>query len=140
VTRRRPGALTHRLLAKVLDDGTMRDVVTPTVADLQFELERAGGSVYARWRVAWRGYAALGRALLVYTIHSGRALRTATTIAALGLAGGALFVQTRRVADDPKIFESALIVPMCLAPLALILGDAPRAMRASSRGRRSWGS
>jgi hypothetical protein len=124
-----PGDWLYRFLLRWLSERTVRDVVEPTVADLQHEFHGAGQSRRQQWIAVWRGYGALGRALFFQSFETAAPVRTALTIGFFGLAGGALFAWARVTVKDPRIFNSAFLLPMCAAPLALRLGGGASSYR-----------
>ena len=124
-----PGARLHQWLTRCLSDRTVRDIVEPTIADLQHEIQQAGHDRHQKWLAIWRGYGALARALLVHSLETGVPIRTVLTIVVIGLAGGALFAWARVTVKDPRIFNSAFLLPMCAAPLALRVGGGATSYR-----------
>ena len=108
-----------RALCRWLDETTIREIVEPTLADLQHELHEAGSGRRATLTVAIRGYAALGRALLVYGVGAPGSSHTLLSIGAIGIGGGALYAWARDTVGDPRVFFSAFLLPMCAAPVVL---------------------
>ncbi len=111
-----PGARLHRLLLHWAPAAVVRDVVEPTIADLQFEADRAPTSV-ERKQVILRGYVAVLRAL-VFSIEPGGAIRTALALSAL-CAVGTVLVTAARAHVDGRLLNSALLAPVMLTPLVL---------------------
>jgi hypothetical protein len=62
---RQPGEFLLKLSRLIFDEQTLALVVQPTIADLQREIERAGGKPAERLRARWRGYFAFWRVVLV---------------------------------------------------------------------------
>lgn len=122
-----PGAHLHRVLAKWLSDRAVREIVEPTLADLQHEAEGAGWP--RRWTATCRGYSDLLRALVLHGIEAGTPVRSATIILAIGFAGGAFYGWARGAVHDPRIIQSAFLLPMCLAPIALRFGGSGSSYR-----------
>ena len=117
-----PGDRLHRVLARWLSQRAVHDVVEPTLADLQHEVQEAGPNRRRQLIARCRGYGALSRALLLHGIESQTAVRDAVMILVLGLAGGGLYAWARGAVQDPRIINSAFLLPMCAAPIALRLG------------------
>jgi len=112
-----PGARLHRLLLHWAPAAVVRDVVEPTIADLQFEADRAPTSL-ERKRVILRGYVAVLRAL-VFSIEPGGAIRTALALSALCAVGTVLVTAARAAHVDGRLLNSALLAPVMLTPLVL---------------------
>jgi hypothetical protein len=121
VTRPLPGMRLHRLLLRWVPATVVRDVLEPTIADLQYEAEHAS-TVYERRQVIVRGHVAIVRAL-VLSIEPGGAIRAALALSAL-CAVGTLLVTTALAAHvDRRVLNSAILGPVMLAPVFLrILG------------------
>jgi hypothetical protein len=124
----------YRILAKWLSDRAIHDVVAPTIADLQYEVLEAGPHRLRRWTARCRGYGALLRALLLHRVSNGIPIQSAASILVIGIAGGALYGWTRGTVKDPRIIQSALLLPMCAAPIALRLGGSGMSYRRTFAG------
>lgn len=129
-----PGDRLYRVLVKWSSDRAIREVIEPTIADLQHEVREAGHRALPRWTARCRGYGALIRALLIHGVDSGTPIRSAVSILVIGIAGGALYAWTRGTVKDPRIIQSALLYPMCAAPIALRLGGSGMSYRRTFAG------
>jgi len=113
-----PGDRLRRVLAGWIDEATMRDVVDPTIADLQHELGSATAGARAAALRA-RACVDLFRALLLHGAGHAAPIRSAAAVVAIGVAGGLLYAKARLTVPDPRVFHSALLLPMAIAALAL---------------------
>ena len=89
---RHAGSLLLRFSKTVFDDDTLRCVVTPTLADLQHEVESAGPSWPRRSLAYLRGCAGLSRVLVTQLVIGRLLMRRWVTVLALGIVGAALLV------------------------------------------------
>jgi len=118
MARKLPGSSLHRFLARWVHSDTLHDVVEPAIADLQHEAQDSAG----RWRrslILVRGYAALLRALFLAGVRPTGVIARAGALIALSIAGAALMTWARSATDDAKIFNSAFVLPMLVAPVVL---------------------
>jgi hypothetical protein len=121
MTPQLPGTRLHRLLLHWLPAAVVRDVVDPTIADLQYEAEHAPTMVERR-QVIFRGHAAVLRAL-VLSSEPGGAIRAALALSALCAVGTMLVTTARATHADGRLLNSALFAPVMLTPVVLrILG------------------
>jgi hypothetical protein len=113
-----PGTRLHRLLARWADPLVLRDVITPTIADLQYET-RAVTRGPRRWLVVARGYGSLLHALTISGLDSGGVLRAAFALAPLILVGTLLVQRAAELRVDGRVLNSALLTPLFAAPFVL---------------------
>lgn len=113
---RPPATRLHRLLALIVDPDTLHHVVEPAIADLQHE---AAGSATATARSATilAGYVAIARALVVSTAADPRSWLVAAAILSFGVVSATVWNAVRLTTGDPRIGESALLLPTFAVPV-----------------------
>jgi hypothetical protein len=123
-----PGARLHRLLMRWAPATVLRDVVEPSIADLQYEAERAP-TISERRQIILQGHFAVFRALLL-SIEPGTVVRATLALSALcargvtavslgsGIATLALLVARRPHGQQLSI----AMVPFYLALFAALFG------------------
>jgi hypothetical protein len=124
-----PGERLHRWLSSHVDSVTMRELIDPTVADLQHEVALAGASLSRRLLAIGRGYASLGRLLLGYGLRWNGVLRRWAVVLGLSVFGGFLMNASRQQHLDGRIVSSAFLLPMFLTPVVLRLSGAADSSR-----------
>jgi hypothetical protein len=122
-----PGDRLHRLLGQWLDERTVRDIVEPSLADLQHELQEADGG--RQWIVRWQGYSALCRALVVQGFETSAPVGSVLTLLVAGIGGGWLYAWARGHVQDPRVFNSAFLLPTAAASVTLRLIGGARSYR-----------
>lgn len=116
-----PGTWLCRLLARCVDPETFARVVEPTIADLQYEAASARSGA-KRAAVIVGGYAAIARALIVSIAVAPRSTVMVGATVSLGIGSAFLWNWIRVVSTDPRIAESALLLPAFIVPaLACLL-------------------
>lgn len=113
---RPPATRLHCLLSLVVDAETLRHVVEPSIADLQYEAASARTRP-ARAVAVLRGYAGVVRALMVAGTTTPRTLIAGVAIVGLGVMGAALWNWARLASTDPRVGESGLLLPTFAVPV-----------------------
>ena len=112
-----PGMRLYRLLLRWAPATVVRDVLEPTIADLQYEVEHTA-DVHERRQAIVRGYAALLHALLV-SIEPGSAIRAMLALCALCAVGTLLIATALAAHVDGRVLNSAILAPGMLTPAIL---------------------
>jgi hypothetical protein len=116
-----PGTRLCRLLERCVTRETFSRVVEPTIADLQYEAAAARNGA-ARAAAIVGGYAATARALTVSMVAAPRSMVMVGATVSLGIGSAFLWNWIRVVSTDPRIAESALLLPAFIVPaLACLL-------------------
>jgi hypothetical protein len=119
-----PGTWLLDVLAQWLDEPTVQRLLAPTVADLQYEVRRAGDNPWRRGVALLRGYVALVRLLAVHSVPWRSPMRRLLAILILGAAGTASLLSVKHVttigpAQVAPYFVMALFAPAILRALGL---------------------
>jgi hypothetical protein len=102
-----------------LDEDAVSSSVEPTLADLQFEFQRADGHVGRQQLVRLRGCAAIVRLLLWHGLIWRSPMRRVLTVLVLGLLGSALSIEILSLAPGGPAGLSAFFIMAVLTPIAL---------------------
>jgi MFS family permease len=112
------GSALFALLERCLDADVFESVVAPTIADLQFEVQRTA-SPWRRRVARLRGYLAISRVLLWHGLIWRSPMRTLLTVVVLGLMGAALLVEMFSVTTSGPAQISPFFLMTVLAPLVI---------------------
>jgi hypothetical protein len=102
-----------------LDEDAVSSSVEPTLADLQFEFQRADGHVGRQQLVLLRGYVAIVRLLLWHGLIWRSPMRRLLTVLVLGLLGSALLGEILSLAPGGPAGLSAFFIMAVLTPIVL---------------------
>jgi hypothetical protein len=121
MTLRQPGTRLYQVLERCVDHETFARVVEPTIADLQHEAASARSGAL-RAAAVFNGYVAVLRALVFSAAIAPRSPLMAGVTLSLGIGSAFLWNRIRVVSADPRIAESALLLPAFIVPaLACLL-------------------
>ena len=114
-----PGDRLLALAKRFLDEDAVSSSVEPTLADLQFESQRADGRAGRRLLALLRGYAAIVRLLLWHGLIWRSPMRRLLTVLVLGGIGSALLIEILSLAPGGPAGLSAFFIMAVLTPIVL---------------------
>jgi hypothetical protein len=85
------GELILALASRVVDAATVDALITPTIADLQYEVACSGHDAWRSAAARLRGYAAVARLVMVNSVVWRSPMRRLFSVVTLGLIGAVLF-------------------------------------------------
>lgn len=129
MTPRLPGARLYRWLEARMDRATFDSLIAPTIADLQHEVEAAGGRPWKRRRALVRGYGGVLRVLVGHGWSGGGVLRRWAVVSVMGIAGALLMAWSRSASAEARVVRSAFLLPLLLTPVVLRCSGAASAFR-----------
>jgi hypothetical protein len=110
----------HALLRRWVDRRTFEEVIEPTIADIRHEVSEAATTLSRRATVI-RGYGSLVRVLFVCGLWRAGSLTHAAGILLVVVASAALLRWASAAESDPKVLNSARLLPIFIAPVVLRL-------------------
>src|SRR5262245_44511714 len=122
---RSPGAWLHAILRRWADRRTFEEVIEPTIADLQHEVT-AATTAWSQRATVIRGYGSLFRVLVVCGLQSTGMLTRITAVILTVLVSAALLRWASASHSDPKVLNSARLLPLFAVPVLLRLMGAGR--------------